>query len=132
MITELQLQLALLCSHCCATIGTLQRDAPPSSVDGEALLTAPALQATPLTEQTQTMAKQVVQTAQTIDRLLKQLPDTFETEQVQLSQIQMLQQHHREAGVVLQQTIRLAKQQLEVVQDHFSEVADQQMRTHSP
>lgn len=128
LVTELQSQLAVLCSHCYATIGTLQRDAPPSSVDGEAVL-AFQPQATSVTEQTQTMAAQVVQTVQQIDGLLKQLPDTFQHEQDQLVQIQNLQAQHRKAGASLEQTSALAKSQLEVAQDCFAKLADQTIKT---
>ena len=126
-VTEVQQQLAVLCSHFYATVGTLQRDAPSVSIEGETLL-ASHKQETPLTEQTQAMAEQVVQTAQKIDRLLRQLPDAFDNESDQQAHIQTLQQQHQEEGAKLDHTVRLAKQQLDVLQDTFAKVADQQIR----
>lgn len=126
-VTELQQQLVMLCSHFYATIGTLQRDAPSASVEGEPLLASPPAQEA-VAQQTQAMAKQVVQTAQNINKLLKELPDILDTQQAQLSQIEALQQQHKEAGAALETTVTLAKQQLEVLQDSFAEVADQQIR----
>ena len=127
IVTEVQQQLTVLCTHFYATIGTLQRDAPSASIEGETLLASNKLE-TPLTEQAQAMAEQVVQTAQKIDGLLRQLPDAFESESDQQARIHALQQEHREENAILDQTVRLAKQQLDVLQDTFAQVADQQIR----
>ena len=127
-ITEIQQQLTALCAHFYATVGTLQRDAPPVTVAGETLLAPSHGPSTVTQDQLQTMAAEVVKTAQSIDRLVKQLPDSWTSEEAQYAQIRTLQRQHRDASDDLEQTLILAKQQLSSLQDSFAELADQQIQ----
>lgn len=123
VVTEAQQQLLLLCSHFFATVGSLQRDAPPLSVKGEALL-APPTAPSPISEQTKTMAQQVIGASQRLEKLVLELPDTVQTEEHCLDRLEDLQQQHTQAGLELTAALQEAQSSLAEVQDCFAGLAD--------
>lgn len=127
-VTEAQRQLAVLCSHIYATIGALQRDAPPLAVKGEPLLGDPSSLQTPISEQTRVMAQQVVQASKQFEKLVSSLPDELEPESQQLATLQDLQQKHTEASQALEQSLQQAQDTLIEVQDAFADTADRQLQ----
>jgi len=128
VVTEAQQQLSVLCSHFYATIGSLQRDAPAVSVKNEPLIRSAGLLQTPITQQTQTMAQQAVQSSKQLEKLIMQLPDRIESEQQQLETLQELQQQHLQAGVALDMAFREAQNCLIQVQDCFADIADSHLQ----
>ncbi|KAL3144903.1 hypothetical protein ABBQ32_003412 [Trebouxia sp. C0010 RCD-2024] len=123
VVTEAQQQLLVLCSHFSATVGSLQRDAPPLSVKGEPLLAAVR---TPfsINEQTRTMAQQVIEASTRLEKLLLELPDTVQTEEQCLDRLKVLQQQHAQAGLDLAAALQEAQMLLAEVQDCFGGLAD--------
>lgn len=128
MVTEAQQQLSVLCSHFYATIGSLQRDAPAVSIQNEPLIRPAGLSQTPISQQTQTMAQQVVQSSKQLENLIMQLPARIESEQQQLEILQDLQQQHLQAGVDLDVSLREAQNSLIQVQDSFAKIADSHLQ----
>lgn len=128
VVTEAQQQLSVLCSHFYATIGSLQRDAPPLTVKGEPLLGAAEALQTPIREQTHTMAQQVIQSSKQLERLILQLPDRLESEEQQFAALRDLQQQHTEAGITLNTTLKQAHNCLTLIQDRFAELADKHLQ----
>ena len=127
VVTEAQQQLLVLYSHFFATVGSLQRDAPPVSVKGETLL-APLVATQPLIrEQTKTMAQQVIAASKRLENLIQELPDSMQTEEVQLDRLESLQQQHTQAGVELNAALQDAQGSLVKVQDCFAELVDKQL-----
>ena len=127
-VTEAQRQLAVLGSHFYATIGALQRDAPPLPVKGEPLLGNPSSLQTPISEQTRVMAQQVVQASKQFENLVLSLPDQLEPESQQLATLQDLQRKHTEASQALEQSLQQAQDILVEVQDAFADNADRQLQ----
>ena len=127
VVTEAQQQLLVLCSHFFATVGSLQRDAPPMSVKGEALLAPPVATQPLLSEQTQTMAQQVIEASKRLENLILELPDSEQFEEVQLDRLESLQQQHSQAGVELTATLQEAQGSLAKVQDCFAELVHKQL-----
>ncbi len=127
-VTEAQQQLSVLCSHFFATIGSLQRDAPPLTVKGEPVQAPTTTLETPISEQTQTMAQQVIQSSKQLEKLLMQLPARVEPQQVQLTSLQQLLQQHTAAGAALDAALHQAQEHLSQVQDCFAEVADKHLQ----
>ena len=123
VVTEAQQQLLVLCSHFFATVGSLQRDAPPLSVKGEALLAAVPTPS-PISEQTKTMAQQVIEASKRLEKVLLELPDTVQTEEQCLDRLEVLQQQHTQAGLELAAALQEAQQSLADVQDCFAGLAD--------
>ncbi|KAL3145300.1 hypothetical protein ABBQ38_001563 [Trebouxia sp. C0009 RCD-2024] len=123
VVTEAQQQLLVLCSHFFATVGSLQRDAPPLSVKGEALLAAVTTPSA-INEQTRTMAQQVIEASTRLEKLLLELPDTLQTEEQCLDRLEVLQQQHTQAGVELAAALQEAQMSLAEVQDCFAGLAD--------
>lgn len=128
VVTEAQQQLSVLCSHFYATIGSLQRDAPAVSISGEPVIRSAGLLQSPISQQSQTMAQQVVRSSKQLDKLIMQLPDRIEPEQQQLEILQELQQQHLQAGVALDTALREAQKCLIQVQDSFAEIADSHLQ----
>jgi len=128
VVTEAQQQLSVLCSHFYATIGSLQRDAPALSIKHEPLIRSAGLAQTPISQQTQTMAQQIVQSSKQLEKLIMQLPDRIESEQEQLEILQELQQQHLQAGVALDLALREAQNCLIQMQDSFAEIADSHLQ----
>lgn len=128
LVTLTQRQLSELCSHFSATIGSLQRDAPPLSVKGETILGPAVTPQTPISQQTQTMAQQVIQSSQQLVKLIMQLPDRIESEQQQFETLQELQQQHTQSGAALDTALQEAQGALSRVQDCFAEIADNQLQ----
>lgn len=124
VVTEAQQQLSVLCSHFYATIGSLQRDAPAVSINVEPLIISAGLMQTSISQQTQTMAQQVVWSSKQLEKLMVQLPDRIESEQQQLEILQELQQQHLQAGAALDIALREAQNCLIQVQESFAEIAD--------
>ena len=129
LVTEAQQQLSVLCSHFCATIGSLQRDAPPLSVKGEPILGPAMAPQTPISQQTNTMAQQVIQSSQQLEKLIMQLPDRIESEQQQFETLQELQQQHVQSGAALDTALQQAQGALSQVQDCFANIADSHLQS---
>lgn len=127
VVTEAQQQLLVLSSHFFATVGSLQRDAPPLSVKGEALLAPPVATQPQISEQTKTMAQQVVEASKRLEKLILELPDTVETEEQRLNRLESLQQQHTQAGLELSTALQEAQISLAKVQDCFGELVDTQL-----
>ncbi len=128
VVTEAQKQLSVLCSHFYATIGSLQRDAHAVSIRHEPLIRSAGSLQTPVSQQTQTMAQQVVQSSKQLEKLMMQLPDGIESEQQQHEILQELQQQHLRAGVALDIALREAQNCLIQVQDSFAKFADNHLQ----
>lgn len=122
VITEAQQQLLVLCSHFFATVGSLQRDAPPLSVKGEALLAPPVAAQTSISEQTKPMAQQVIEASKRLEKLIWELPDSVQTEEQQVDRLESLQQQHTQAGIELSAALQEAQTSLATVQDCFAEL----------
>lgn len=122
VVTEAQQQLLVLCSHFFATVGSLQRDAPPLSVKGEALLAPPVAAQAPISEQTKPMAQQVIEASKRLEKLILELPDSVQTEEQQVHRLEGLQQQHTQAGSELSAALQEAHSSLAAVQDCFAEL----------
>lgn len=127
VVTAAQQQLLVLCSHFFATVGSLQRDAPPLSVKGEALLTPPVAIQPSTSEQTKTMAQQLIEASKRLENLLLELPDSLQTEQEQVDRLESLQQEHTQAGDELSAALQEAQSSLAKVQDCFAELVNKQL-----
>lgn len=127
VVTEAQQQLLVLCSHFFATVGSLQRDASPVSVKGEALL-APLVATQPsVNEQTKTMAQQVIGASKRLEQLLLELPDLVQTEEEQMDRLEHLQQQRTQAEIELSAALQQAQSSLTKVQDCFGELVDRHL-----
>ena len=126
-VTEAQQQLLVLCSHFFATVGSLQRDAPPLSVKGEPLLAPPAATQPSISEQTKNMAQQVIEASRRLEKLILELPGSVQPEEEQLDGLESLQQQHTQAGVELSAALQEAHNSLAKVQDCFAELVDKQL-----
>lgn len=122
VVTEAQQQLLVLCSHFFATVGSLQRDAPPLSVKGEALLAPPVAAQAPISEQTKPMAQQVIEASKRLEKLILELPDSVQTEEQQMHRLESLQQQHTQAGIELSAALQEAQGSLAAVQDCFAQL----------
>ena len=127
VITEAQRQIAVVCSHFYATLGSLQRDAPPSSVKGEALLGPTASAQASVSQQTRTMAQQVTQASKQLEEWILQLPDNLESEEHRLQELHNLQQQHAQAGQELNAALQQAQDVQAQVQDCFADIIDRQL-----
>lgn len=127
VVTEAQQQLLVLCAHFFATVGSLQRDAPPLSVKSEALLAPPVATQSSIREQTKAMAQQLIEASKRLEKLLLELPDSVQTEEEQVDRLESLQQQHTQAGDELSAALQEAQSSLAKVQDCFAELVDKQL-----
>lgn len=77
LLTQLQDQLDALSRLFFEVVGVLQRDAPPVSVTGEALVAQPPAPGFDMGKEVQAMAKQIMEQVQRTGQLLHLLPDSL-------------------------------------------------------
>mmetsp|Transcript_10932 Transcript_10932/g.30914 ORF Transcript_10932/g.30914 Transcript_10932/m.30914 type:complete len:133 (-) Transcript_10932:111-509(-) len=125
IVTQIQDQLNLLCSTMFNLTGTLQRDAPPLSLDGEPAAPSP-VPGFNTKEATEAMAAQISEASKLVDTLVRSLPDT-ETSEEQLRRIAALQEENELVGQELDSELEKADRQLAELQDMFALLADRKL-----
>ena len=130
VVTEAQQQLSVLCSHFYATLGSLQRDAPPLSIHGEELLASGVADQPLIGQQTKLMAQQVIQASKRLAQLLSHLPDVVDSEKRQTEVLQPMYEQHKQASIRLETALQEARATMMQIEDRYAEVVDQHLGCH--
>ncbi|KAJ9512072.1 hypothetical protein V8C86DRAFT_2489080 [Haematococcus lacustris] len=123
-VTQLQAEINKVSSLFFGTVGELQRDGLPASIQGEPLLT-PAATNYNSTARSQGFAKELLAATSTISLLVSKLPTvTPQQDSERLASIAHLQQRNRLLQQQLAQEQELANIKLELAQDLFAALAE--------
>ncbi|GAQ92299.1 hypothetical protein KFL_009710010 [Klebsormidium nitens] len=117
IVSQLQDQVDHIASLLFNHVGTLQRDAPPASLDKRAAKKEGAPHPEPL-------AAAVVQAARVLDELIAACPATAQGEEAQLARIEELQNESDRLGEEIREELEGAEADQEIVDAMFLSLAD--------
>ena len=126
-MTQIQDQINFLASQLYSLTGTLQRDAPPQSLSGEATV-EPRVPGFDTKEHAKSMAEQILGASRLVDSLVKILPDIDASEEEQLARIAELHEENIKAGKELDSELVRVEKQMEELQDIFGMLADRALK----
>ncbi|KAJ7538837.1 hypothetical protein O6H91_11G064900 [Diphasiastrum complanatum] len=134
IITQLQDQVNKMAYLTYNTVGTLQRDAPPSRLSQiyPEPLAAPPDTAAVFAEQPKIMASTLVEAAKQFDALVAALPVAEGGEETQMKRIAELQAENEEVGKELKKELEAAENELKEVRELFHVAADNCLRFKPP
>ncbi|KAH6557616.1 hypothetical protein KP509_1Z103400 [Ceratopteris richardii] len=129
IISQLQDQVNKIAYLAFNTVGTLQRDAPPSRLAQHyPEPAAPPTTDPPVSDQPKAMAAALLQAGKEFDALVAALPITEDGEEAQLKLIAKLQAENEEVGQELQKELEAADAELMHVRELFHTAADNCLR----
>ncbi|KAM7264036.1 hypothetical protein ACFE04_001719 [Oxalis oulophora] len=143
IISQLQDQANLIANIAFNTFGTLQRDAPPGRLSANYPEPPPPTNppANPpstddpssnVADQPKLMSAELVKAAKQFDLLVSALPLSEGGEEAQLRRIAELQAENDAVGQELQRELEAAEKELRMVQELFSEAADNCLNMKKP
>ncbi|KAJ7556421.1 hypothetical protein O6H91_05G082800 [Diphasiastrum complanatum] len=134
IITQLQDQVNKMAYLTYNTVGTLQRDAPPSRLSQiyPEPTAAPPDTAAVSAEQPKVMASTLVEAAKQFDALVAALPVAEGGEETQMKRIAQLQAENEEVGKELKKELEAADNELKEVRGLFHVAADNCLRFKPP
>jgi mediator of RNA polymerase II transcription subunit 21 len=141
IISQLQDQVNSIASIAFNTFGTLQRDAPPVRLSQnypEPPTNPPAIPSSTedppsnVADQPKLMSAELVKAAKQFDLLVAALPLSEGGEEAQLKRIAELQAENDAVGQELQRQLESAEKELKLVQELFSEAADNCLNLKKP
>jgi mediator of RNA polymerase II transcription subunit 21 len=129
-LTELQHYVDDLARLFYVSIGAIQRDAPPSTLNFQLPKKEPPEEATKSTqdyisdEQIQALATQIVQTSKTIEQYIESLPGIESTEKEQMESLLALQKQNAVLAQQLQEKVKECENFLKIVRSTLQLIID--------
>lgn len=131
LVTQIQQQINRLCFLFFNDVGSLQRDAPPTSIRGEPVTNSNGNNYD-VDKQTAEMADQLAQAVPPLLALIDRIPDTPQTEEEAVAEIATLQQQAHELDAQLQEALKGAETQLRDAHEVYAALAQHHLQQRKP
>jgi hypothetical protein len=132
LLTQLQDQLYVQSEMLYNFIGSLQRDAPPKSLDKEPVMAPPPENSIDnIEDRTQTMAQQLIEQFKLTEELIQKIPQDDTPEEEHFARIRALQAEHVQVTQELAQATEDAEQLLEQYQQAYARLAKYQLQQNA-
>lgn len=127
LVTQLQSQINRLGELFFGTIGELQRDAHPVSINGEEVIHKPPTPYNPQ-ERAEGFAEEFMQAVKRIKELAERIPEPPGSEHDQVARIMQLQQQSAQLSLQLQEQKVVAEVKLQQAQDIYAALAEHALK----